>query len=959
MLEFLFDTTRAVVDLVLNGTIARCPDLELIVPHAGATLPRRRRPCARVRAAARRRPVGRRAPRPRPSCTSTWPACRCRASSTRCSTLTTLEHLHYGSDFPFTPELRRRDGRRRLDASPAIRRGSLTDALRANTERLFPRLRRRPLTAREDLTMNHQIELGYLVLEVPGARQRSRRCSPTSSGSFPASRRRPARDVARRRTRAAARGAARARRTTRSPSASRRSTAPRSTRPSTGSAAIGCRRRRGHRRRRERGGSNDWSAPRRRGVSTSSSCSGSPTRPTPYSSPLVPGGFLTEGVGFGHVVFATTAFDESVRVPHRRPRARAVRLARDRARARHQPRGALLPLQRPAPHRGARARTVRAAAGAPPRDVRGERRATTSAPRSTGPGRRSCRSRTGSAVTTTTGCSASTSRPRPASRSSSATARASSATTGTTTGCYDRISAWGHQPLPRRREPPERRPSTSRSSARGPVGSSCSRSCSRSAGGPSSCSSGGPTPYTLPRAVHFDDEVGRILQSCGIGDEVRAITEPAEVYEWRNARGHDAAALRSASARPRRAGRSRRCSASPSSRRCSNGAARVAADVEIRRGVDGDRRSNAGRRRASSSAAARRPGPGALRRRLRRRELDRARPARHRRRRPRVLLRLADRRRASSTNPGCSIRSTSRSAIRPGRRPPCRAGPGRRRWEFMRLPARVARRARRRSAGVEAARALGRASGQRPASNGTRSTRSKRRVADRWQDGRGVPRRRRRAPDAAVRRPGHVLRDSRRGEPRVEARPGADRPGAPTRCLDTYEEERRPGAAAAIDVLDRARQGDLRPRRRPRPRRATRRWPPASATSRNPRRSSRTSRRDSSHPTAPHAGTQFVQGLDGGSRFDEVHGNGWRLVVLGADVECIGRDERTWFESIGGRVVALGDPDALFSKWFARHDTTCALQRPDFYLYGTAPTAAAATQLLADLRRHLAEGSTR
>lgn len=31
----------------------------------------------------------------------------------------------------------------------------------------------------------------------------------------------------------------------------------------------------------------------------------------PYASPLVPGGFLTEGVGFGHVVFATTAFEES------------------------------------------------------------------------------------------------------------------------------------------------------------------------------------------------------------------------------------------------------------------------------------------------------------------------------------------------------------------------------------------------------------------------------------------------------------------------------------------------------------------------------------------------------------------------------------------------------------------------------------------------------------------------
>ena len=32
---------------------------------------------------------------------------------------------------------------------------------------------------------------------------------------------------------------------------------------------------------------------------------------TPYASPLMPGGFLTEGVGFGHAVFATTAFEES------------------------------------------------------------------------------------------------------------------------------------------------------------------------------------------------------------------------------------------------------------------------------------------------------------------------------------------------------------------------------------------------------------------------------------------------------------------------------------------------------------------------------------------------------------------------------------------------------------------------------------------------------------------------
>lgn len=38
---------------------------------------------------------------------------------------------------------------------------------------------------------------------------------------------------------------------------------------------------------------------------------GLPEATTPFSSSLVPGGFLTEGVGFGHVVLATTVFDES------------------------------------------------------------------------------------------------------------------------------------------------------------------------------------------------------------------------------------------------------------------------------------------------------------------------------------------------------------------------------------------------------------------------------------------------------------------------------------------------------------------------------------------------------------------------------------------------------------------------------------------------------------------------
>ncbi|MGZ4711302.1 MAG: bifunctional 3-(3-hydroxy-phenyl)propionate/3-hydroxycinnamic acid hydroxylase MhpA, partial [Acidimicrobiales bacterium] len=46
-----------------------------------------------------------------------------------------------------------------------------------------------------------------------------------------------------------------------------------------------------------------------------------------------------------------------------------------------------------------------------------------------------------------------------------------------------------------------------------------------------------PAPYPLPRAVHFDHEVGRVLQACGIGADLVAISEPAEIYEWRNGTG--------------------------------------------------------------------------------------------------------------------------------------------------------------------------------------------------------------------------------------------------------------------------------------------------------------------------------------------------------------------------------------------------------------------------------------
>lgn len=46
-----------------------------------------------------------------------------------------------------------------------------------------------------------------------------------------------------------------------------------------------------------------------------------------------------------------------------------------------------------------------------------------------------------------------------------------------------------------------------------------------------------PAPYAQPRAVHFDDEVARLLADAGLGDRLPGLTETVDTYEWRNADG--------------------------------------------------------------------------------------------------------------------------------------------------------------------------------------------------------------------------------------------------------------------------------------------------------------------------------------------------------------------------------------------------------------------------------------
>ncbi|GAB2456646.1 bifunctional 3-(3-hydroxy-phenyl)propionate/3-hydroxycinnamic acid hydroxylase MhpA [Jatrophihabitans fulvus] len=44
-------------------------------------------------------------------------------------------------------------------------------------------------------------------------------------------------------------------------------------------------------------------------------------------------------------------------------------------------------------------------------------------------------------------------------------------------------------------------------------------------------------PYPRPRAVHFDDEIARVLADAGLADRIETLSEPGRDYDWQNAAG--------------------------------------------------------------------------------------------------------------------------------------------------------------------------------------------------------------------------------------------------------------------------------------------------------------------------------------------------------------------------------------------------------------------------------------
>ena len=456
-----------------------------------------------------------------------------------------------------------------------------------------------------------------------------------------------------------------------------------------------------------------------------------------------------------------------------------------------------------------------------------------------------------------------------------------------------------------------------------------------------------PEPYPLPRAVHFDHEVGRILQSCGIGAELREISEPGDVYEWRNAAGQTLLRFGRVGDGP---------SGWPLSSMFNQPALEALLDaragdlksVEVRRGVEvaglstdaqGVTLQTAHRGDVRAEFVIGCDGANSTVRSLVDLPvtdlgyfydwlvvdviLDEARVF------DPLNLQICDPARPTTVVSG---------------------GPGRRRWEFMRLPHETPDELN------EEPRAWqllapwdvhpGNARLERHAVYTFRA-----RYADQWRAGRVLI-----AGDAAHLTPpfaGQGMCAGIRDAANLAWKLDLVLTGrAPESLLDTYAQERLPSARASIEFAMELGKVICVP-------------DPAQAAARDREMVSAVGKGPSDVPDlpgpdagviqldSPCAGRLFIQPRVDGVLLDDAHGAGWRLATVDRDTEGLEPGLVAWFETIGGRVVQLDGADPQTDHWFGEAGVRWVLQRPDFYLFGAAVHATAASALLLDLKSHL------
>ena len=468
-------------------------------------------------------------------------------------------------------------------------------------------------------------------------------------------------------------------------------------------------------------------------------------------------------------------------------------------------------------------------------------------------------------------------------------------------------------------------------------------------------------PYDLPRAVHLDHESARILQNAGVMHDLAARTEVMDSYLWRNGAGEpllwlDGGAPPTASGWP-----ASLMFFQPDLERLLNEAIDAQAGVTVHRGVEVDEvvgQNGTGRARVGAQTIdGRAVSPearwvigcdGAA---SRVRELAGLAQTdlgyRH-------TWLVADVRPAAPA-PWSPLNVQVCDPTRPTTA--VSGGPGRRRFEFLRLPDDP-------PDGVElvwdllAPWGLTRDNAflERHASYTFGSA-----VVNEWRRGRVLV-----AGDAAHQMPPFAgqglcagIRDAANLAWKLDLVLAGE---APAGLLDTYGSERAPQVQAELDfsvelgrilcVLDpdeaAARDEGLRALGAAGPQPLPDRPPPGPGCW---------------HDGDPHAGAVGLQAVvvAGGRRLllDDLTGGGWALLGMSSDTTGLPAELARWWVSIGGGSHSigpggtLGDPDGAYRRWFDSLGADSVIVRPDGYLYGAAAGPSGGADLAAALRRHL------
>jgi 2-polyprenyl-6-methoxyphenol hydroxylase-like FAD-dependent oxidoreductase len=468
-----------------------------------------------------------------------------------------------------------------------------------------------------------------------------------------------------------------------------------------------------------------------------------------------------------------------------------------------------------------------------------------------------------------------------------------------------------------------------------------------------------PEAYPLPRAVHFDHEVGRILQATGVSAAIEPASEAADAYEWRNGAGHTLLRFESRAlaesgwpeanmfSQPDLDRRARSFANVSLHRACE--ATRVAASetsvaIEFRT-PDGEERRSTARFAIGCDGANS----------LVRRQID-----------------------ATVTDLGFFFdwlivdvvphepkpwRPTNIQICDPARPTTLvSGGPGRRRWEFMRLPGEEIEEL---NTETTAWRLLAPWNVNRDNARLERHTvyRFQARWVDGWRRGRVLL-----AGDAAHQMPpfaGQGLCSGLRDAANLAWKLDLVLAGkAPIDLLDTYASERIPHVRALIDLSMELGNVICVP-------------DPTAAAARD---AAMISAHESGQATVPlpaprlgpglqlegdaRAGALFVQGrvehAGRVGRFDDTVGRGWTLLCRAADpLAQLDSAAAAFFSSIGGIGPRVGrngpvrDVDGTYGKWFDRARAEIVLQRPDFYVFGTGASPKDAGLLVGALRNAL------